>query len=438
RPGHARRAPIIEEAAKAVNDLLSLLKGESRGKGGGFKDPEINPFVRHRLEGMRAFLKLYTDPKSRTYGRWMDSSIQAAITMDRGVYCARMLRKLARQYITDRELLPLNPYGNWNESLLVDEYLCIDINLHLQQLGEKISPKELQNYLNSPEVMEKHGIERKISIWTARRYMKALGFRFTSPKRGQYADGHERDDVVAFRDKVYIPFWNEISERVQKFTADGEMDPTAPGILRGRRIIVWFHDETIFYAHDRRRKSWRHKDALPKIYPKGDGPSYMIADYCSQDFGLLRSPDGCSARRCIAPGKNRDGYFTAEDIQEQAMAAIDLVTELWPNYEHIFVYDNATNHRKREDTALSARKMPLNPSWNFLVDVPELDANGNKVYKPNGSLSKVKRQMAPGTFADGTPQELYYPSGQFKGMRQILTERGIHAKSTKKSARMKN
>ncbi|KAE9392677.1 hypothetical protein BT96DRAFT_1056230 [Gymnopus androsaceus JB14] len=151
----------------------------------------------------------------------------------------------------------------------------------------------------------------------------------------------------------------------------------------------------------------------------------MIADYCSQDFGLLCSADGRSACRCISPGKNQDGYFTADDIQEQAMAAIDLIQELWPDYKHIFVYDNATNHCKCEDTALLARKMPLNPSWNFLVEVPELDSNGKKVYKPNGSLSKVKRQMTPGTFADGTPQELYYPSGQFKGMRQILTERGI-------------
>jgi len=93
--GHACLAPSIEQAGKAVNDLLSLLRGESRGKGGGFKDPKINPFVHHRLEGMRAFLKLYSDPKSRTYGHWMDSSMQAAITMDRGTYCARMLCKLA-------------------------------------------------------------------------------------------------------------------------------------------------------------------------------------------------------------------------------------------------------------------------------------------------------------------------------------------------------
>ncbi|KAE9402773.1 hypothetical protein BT96DRAFT_816178, partial [Gymnopus androsaceus JB14] len=54
-----------------------------------------------------------------------------------------------------------------------------------------------------------------------------------------------------------------------------------------------------------------------------------------------------------------------------------------------------------------------------------LDTNGNKVYKADGSLLKVKRQMAPGTFADGNAQELYHPLGQFKGMHQILIKHGI-------------
>ena len=61
---------------------------------------------------------------------------------------------------------------------------------------------------------------------------------------------------------------------------------------RGHRTITWFHDESIFYAHDRRRKIWYHKDAPAKPYAKGEGVSMMVADFISADFGWLQSPDG--------------------------------------------------------------------------------------------------------------------------------------------------
>jgi hypothetical protein len=81
-----------------------------------------------------------------------------------------------------------------------------------------------------------------------------------------------------------------------------------------KRVVVWFHNESIFYAHDRRKKGWYHKDTSAKPYTKGEGASLMIAD-----FGWLTSPDGKqSARRIFKPGKNRDGYFTNTEILDQA------------------------------------------------------------------------------------------------------------------------
>jgi len=52
------------------------------------------------------------------------------------------------------------------------------------------------------------------------------------------------------------------------------------------------------------------------------------------------------------------------------------------------------------------------------------------VYGADGKLMKVKIQMCPVRFADGTPQELYFPDGHdragiFKGMAVILEERGF-------------
>jgi hypothetical protein len=117
-------------------------------------------------------------------------------------------------------------------------------------------------------------------------------------------------------------------------------------------VITWHHDEVIFYVHDCRGKGWHHKNEAAKPYAKGDGVSLMIADFCSADFGWLHGtrpgPDGAvkSAQRIMRPGKNWDRYFSAEDIEEQAQAAMDIVTEFYPEFEHAFIFDNATTHLK--------------------------------------------------------------------------------------------
>lgn len=99
-------------------------------------------------------------------------------------------------------------------------------------------------------------------------------------------------------------------------------------------------------------------------------------------------------------------------------------------------------HIKRPDDAFSARKMsksstpiPQPDSGKpipkvFGVDVNVCTADGKLVYGPDGELLKQRVQMSPGTFADDRPQPLYYPldcsvnPGRFKGMAEILKERG--------------
>jgi hypothetical protein len=290
RPGKEREAPQQSDAQKAREDLQKLLK-PPRKTGAEYIDPGLDPFVRSRMEGMLSLLIFYTDPRSQTHKAWGASSLQAAIAMSRGRYCAQQLRRLTRQFIKDRTVLPINPYGQWNESMLVDEDLANDINLYLQEIGKEISARKLMEYLARDEVKERHGITKPINERTARRYLNALGYRFTTPKKGQYADGHEREDVVYYRQQQFLPEWRRIQNRMESWVAADvlpEYGPKMPGL----RVIAWFHDETIFYANDRRKKGWYHKDAPAKPYAKGEGASFMVADYVSADFGWLRSPDG--------------------------------------------------------------------------------------------------------------------------------------------------
>ena len=111
------REPLTVLLAKpALKDLMGLLH-PTRKKGPGYTDPEIDYFVRTRMEGMQSMLHFYTNPRSTTYEKWRASSYQAAISLGRGRYCARQLCTLVRQFVKNREVLPINPYGQWKESL---------------------------------------------------------------------------------------------------------------------------------------------------------------------------------------------------------------------------------------------------------------------------------------------------------------------------------
>ena len=102
--------------------------------------------------------------------------------MGRGRYCACQLAALVQKFLDDHTFLPVNPYGDWNQTMLIDEDLSNDINLYLQEIGKDISVKKVVNFLAQEEVKQKHGITKAISEQTARWYLNALGYPFCTAK----------------------------------------------------------------------------------------------------------------------------------------------------------------------------------------------------------------------------------------------------------------
>lgn len=123
-------APTQADAISALKDLRAHIKPH-RQTGRGYTDPNIDLWTRARLEGMRSLLLMYTSEGSLTYNHWAPSSMQASIGMGRGRHCARRLREMCCAYIISRKILPLNPFGDWNESMLVDENLRNEISIYL-------------------------------------------------------------------------------------------------------------------------------------------------------------------------------------------------------------------------------------------------------------------------------------------------------------------
>jgi hypothetical protein len=64
----------------------------------------------------------------------------------------------------------------------------------------------------------KSGLKKRIDISTAQRWMKKLNYRWTYDPKGQYVDGHEQEDVVAYRQNVFLPRWANIKARTRDWS----------------------------------------------------------------------------------------------------------------------------------------------------------------------------------------------------------------------------
>ena len=435
--------PGIEDAWRAYEDIQKILKSNQK------RQPGLDSITQERLEQVCQFLWTYVDPKTTAHGgtsgsSWQAASQQTAHALGRGIYLARNLRKWARAFIIDREDFPGNSSGWWNEALLDNEVLVREINQHLQGIGKYAKALDIVKFLDTPEMKERLDRTTTIHLTTAKRWMHKMGYRWTNAPKGQYVDGHEREDVVAYQQDVFLPKLAEIDAKMRKWTADGIEDPNTTTGPDFRHTVVWYHNESIFYANDRRMVQWvpENETAVPRA--KGEGASLMVADFVSADYGWLRSPSRLGeedARVLLKIGKSWEGYFTNEDVLKQTQRAMDILQMHHPNEDHILVFDNAPSHLKRPDEALSARNMPKFTPKEFTNWGPEttkIGEDGKPVYGPNGKVLRTKIQMADATFANGTPQKLYFPPGHprasiFKGMSVLLKERGLLKESDLKA-----
>lgn len=429
-----REAPTVEETIAALGDLTSILRPKWQNAK-GYKDPKIDVWMRGRLGEMQTFMNHYTGAQSKTRGKWTASALETVVGVGKKPGHSRALRSWTKAYIRDREDIPRNPYGTWSTSRLDEDDLTLELQIHLRTVGKYVAASDLVQYLDRPEVKQRLKMPKTISLATAKRWMGKLGYVWVKNHRGQYVDGHERDDVVAYRKEVFLPTWFRAEARMRSWSGD-EMEVEEirlPG--SGRILVAWLHDESIYYANDRRKSHWKDPNDCAKPEAKGEGASLMVSDYVSADFGWLHSPPGVepaeSARILMKPGKTRDGYQTNEDIIAQAEIAMDILTKHYSQYDHLLIYDNATIHTKRPANAPSATNTPKNiPSGakNWGPKVPARGLDG-KVLMDGEKVRQTTIRMEGGSH-EGTPQSFYFPDdhpqhpGKFKGMAVILEERG--------------
>ncbi|KAF8595940.1 hypothetical protein BDV93DRAFT_455800 [Ceratobasidium sp. AG-I] len=349
----------------------------------------------------------------------IEGSLLAAAAVGRAKWAASSARRWIREFWRSGEL-PKNLWGAWNESIIEDEDLRAAIQEHLRCIGRYCSPTDVVSFFDTPEAAPfTHLLDNVPSLRTAQHWMTILGYKWGTERQGQFADGHERADVVDYRQNTFIPTWMELERRMSLWE-DGKETP--PELSEDEQeVMPHWHDETIYRAHNRRFTRWMQEGETAGLYKKGEGLSLMVADFVSERDGFLRRHTPSSARVVFRPGKERDGYFCNKNVCDQLERAIQIAKEEYPDYHHVFIFDNATTHTKLPEDAPVVSKMTLGPSQ-------KVKGEGTG---PSGE--KVKMDFRPGYFSDGSPHALYYPvdhpkvelRGAFKGLAKILEERGI-------------
>jgi hypothetical protein len=260
------------------------------------KDQKLDVVFRARITAMVGTINLYMD--SELSYTWREASLIVAKSQGQGPNHARNLRTWTHNFL-HRGKLPLHRYGRFSCSILNDEDFAQEIQLHLLEVAKNgyVYAQDVVDYVAKPETQERLGAKKTtISLSTAQRWMRKLDWRYGRKKNGMYIDGHEREDVVQYR-KEFLARWKDYEKRMVIYNNDGNVDSTPKGftVPQGHRfrLVLVTHDESTFYANDRRKNLWNHKTDKATPQRKGEGPSIMISDMVTVDWGRLKDDHEC-------------------------------------------------------------------------------------------------------------------------------------------------
>eukprot|EP01116_Phalansterium_solitarium_P016015 TRINITY_DN3619_c0_g1_i1.p2 TRINITY_DN3619_c0_g1~~TRINITY_DN3619_c0_g1_i1.p2 ORF type:complete len:242 (-),score=16.73 TRINITY_DN3619_c0_g1_i1:3-728(-) len=210
------------------------------------------------------------------------------------------------------------------------------------------------------------------------------GYVWSTYVSGMYVDGHEREDVVRYREgfvKAILEVLNSCFRgespsvsKVQTMTGDSSKaaDDTPLGASEPEQVWVT-HDETVCKANDDNQFFW-----LPigetKLKKKSEGASIMISAFGTEN-GLLKVPADkaetfkakhgptvqMEAVFSMEIGKSKEGYYTNDKFLPHVENAINIFEAEHPGKQGVFMFDQAALHKRMSSNALNASVMNVGP-----------------------------------------------------------------------------
>ncbi|KAG8703595.1 hypothetical protein FRC09_004073 [Ceratobasidium sp. 395] len=198
-------------------------------------------------EALRKINKLLRPPRTKGHSykicklpwpntTFIAASQQAAVGTGRSIWHSRRIRVRIRRFIATGDS-PDRKHTLSSRSLLKNEDVSGEIKIFLQMKGKYFVAGDIVELLNDPEVKERLALTKSITVRTAQRWLCDMEYRWRNERPGQYFDGHERVDVVQFRQSVYAPKMKALEPRMMSWDPDtGAERP--PNLGEGQRRVI--------------------------------------------------------------------------------------------------------------------------------------------------------------------------------------------------------
>ncbi|KZT56485.1 hypothetical protein CALCODRAFT_435718, partial [Calocera cornea HHB12733] len=265
----------------------------------------------------------YYNLRRKKYGKIAASEVASESHGRAKVWGGRLVRRWAAIY-ERTGTLPQSRRGRHIKtfSLLNDPDICAQLRAYLRSNKWSMNPGKLAEYTANvmlPAECDKYTksmVYREMPKGMCRylqetRWMRREGFRYMSYKKAVYLDGHERPDVVEYRQNVFLPTMAEFQPRMREWMPGNVHEEIVKNPAHGRPLVKVVHDESTFTAHDGEVKSWVLDNQF-KLRKKGAGRGLHRSDFLCSSVGWLHE-----AGQQIEYGKNHDGYWTGEMLCNQ-------------------------------------------------------------------------------------------------------------------------
>jgi len=335
------------QLTKALTDLEKLIKSKKELFHGGQAGLQA-----YRARAIKSYLHMVVHNRRKG----IEASEMAAESQGFAAkWGGRLVRVWVQKWVKDR-ILPSSSKGNHGKSfsLLNDPAIRAELRSYVRTDKWAMNPSKLVEFSQNkmvPDAAKKYlqhivdvempqglkrymevelfpriqlRVGRGVSLSTARRILHLEGFRYTEHKKGLYYDGHERPDVVQYRQDEFLPQMAEHQQRLVEYIVgevDKELEKTPLNFVE-RRLVLCAHDEMTAQANDGLKKSWILNGEQP-LKKKGAGRGIHQSDVICSTIGWLKE-----ASQTLEYGKNYEGYWTGELFVKQVSVAIG-IKEHW-------------------------------------------------------------------------------------------------------------
>lgn len=175
----------------------------------------------------------------------------------------------------------------------------------LQKIKYSLPPPTVSDFI----IYLQNTHDKKLNSTEACKWLCACGFRYRGKKKHIYFDGHEREDVIAYRQDEYCPQMLLLRDMVMIRYEGEDMDVEVWGELLKNpgqiKHVLVVHDEVLFHSKDNATMVWTHDENGRPIF-KGKGDSVMVSGFASECVGFMRE-----CMRIIEPSKHKVGNHVA-------------------------------------------------------------------------------------------------------------------------------